>query len=246
MLKKIFGFLLIISTLFIPCSAQRTSVDTLNIPFAYDTTAFNKLKIDLKGLDVSMWQGKIDWCHIDSLGYDFVFIKATQGLRTDPNFFYNWNNCNTIKGAYHFFMPNISGIAQAKHFLNTVKLKKGDLPPVIDVEFIKVWKSTSKWLASKNLKEMLTYIETHTGVKPIIYTNNFFWNTRVYPFYKGPVDQYPLWIAHYTDNLKPYIPFGWNNWTFWQWTHKGTVQRCRGYWDHNYYNGTDLKKLLIK
>lgn len=200
----------------------------------------------ISGLDCSLWQNRIRWEKIDP-NFSFVFIKATQSLRVDPNFFNNWNNCNLIKGAYHFFNPNINGVTQAKHFLSVVPIKKGNLPPVIDVEYYySYWRYCNKWTAAKNLRLMLEYLEKETGVKPIIYTNCGFWNHSVSPYIKFNPAEYYLWIANYTTSNSPCIPKGWEHWTFWQYTHKGKIDHHTTYWDLNYFNGSDLTKILIK
>lgn len=214
-------------------------IDSITIDVLFDNTKY------LNGLDCSMWQNNISWHKIDSI-YSFVFIKATQSLRTDVNFNSNWNNCNLIKGAYHFFNPNINGIEQAKHFLSVVKLEKGNLPPVIDVEYYhSYWRHCNRYTAAKNLQLMLEYIEKTTGTKHIIYTNCSFWNKYLAKYVAFNTSYYYLWVANYFKE-SPCIPIGWTTWTFWQYTHKGRVNEHYTYWDLNYYNGTDLSEILVK
>ncbi len=218
------------------------SIDSSIVDYSYDTinyiSPFNKII----GIDVSIWQYYIDWNNIPS-NYKFAFIKATGGMKTDVNFYYNWENCKLPKGAYHFFNPYINGEIQAKYFLSVVKLKTGDLPPVIDIEYTSYWRRCNKYTASKNLKLMLEYIENETGVKPIIYTNCNFWNKYVYPYIKFDPSNYLLWVANYVTKEYPCLPRGWDNWTFWQYTCRGNL--FNKYCDLNYFKG-DLKKYLIK
>ncbi len=222
------------------------SEDSTFISYAYDTTFYNQLKHDVLGLDISKWQGYINWKLIPE-EYKFVFIKATQGLTTDPNFNTNWKNCHLIKSAYHFFNPCINGITQAKYFLSIVTINKGDLPPVIDVEYIRLWRKVNRYTAAKNLKLMLDYIENETGVRPIIYTNCNFWNRYVYKYFKGDCSKYYLWVANYKDiTEEPCLPDGWKKWTFWQYTDRGKIKGHPTYWDLNYFNDNDLNKILIK
>lgn len=212
-----------------------------------DTTICNDSICELvtHGLDCSMWQNKIHWDKIDS-NYTFVFIKATQGLKIDPNFSTNWNGCQMVKGAYHFFNPNINGEVQAKYFLSIVPLKKGNLPPVIDVEYYRpYWKYCNKWTAARNLRLMLEYLEKKTGTKPIIYTNCNFWNKNLSPYIKFNPNDYYLWVANYRTNGDPCIPNGWSDWTFWQWSSKGKLDYHWTYWDLNYFKG-DLNEIIIK
>ncbi|MFT6002758.1 MAG: lysozyme, partial [Flavobacteriales bacterium] len=95
------------------------------------------------GIDVSHHQGRINWEMVNKmkdkdLSLDFAFIKATEGLsHKDRRFKYNWKNAKSqkiIRGAYHYFKPNVKAVKQANHFIRTVTLQKGDFPPVIDIE----------------------------------------------------------------------------------------------------------------
>jgi len=100
-------------------------------------------KYVVHGIDVSYAQGTIDWQKVramedDSVRITFAFIKATEGvLSVDPFFQRNWREAakaGIICGAYHYFKPNKSGAWQARLFLQTAKIEKGDLPLVVDVE----------------------------------------------------------------------------------------------------------------
>ena len=94
----------------------------------------------VNGIDVSHFQGSIDWEEVAAQGIGFAFVKATDGLGTDPAFATNWSGANQagiLRGAYHFFRPKLSAIDQAKHFCEVVEsLGVRDLPPVLDVESI--------------------------------------------------------------------------------------------------------------
>ena len=97
----------------------------------------------IHGIDVSHHQYNIDWKAVRAMQdkkvkIGFAFIKATEGLgRVDNGFRRNWFNAKEAmvpRGAYHFFISSKSGKAQAENFIETVKLSKGDLPPVLDIE----------------------------------------------------------------------------------------------------------------
>lgn len=93
----------------------------------------------VKGVDVSSYQGEIEWTKLQDQDMSFAFIKATEGSSfTDPYYQTNWKNAqktNLRIGAYHFFSFDSKGATQAKHFIKTVSIDKYGLPPVIDVEF---------------------------------------------------------------------------------------------------------------
>ena len=99
----------------------------------------------IHGIDVSRYQDKIDWKHLsnykagkDSVRITFAFVKATEGQTLKDRYFeHNWQETtkyNIIRGAYHYYKPNTNSALQAKNFIRHVKLKKGDLPPVLDIE----------------------------------------------------------------------------------------------------------------
>lgn len=195
----------------------------------------------IEGIDISRWQGCIDWKHIDSLRYKFCFIKATGGIdRVDHMFKYNWNNCHIPKGAYHFFYPHLNGTLQAKLFLRTVDFSKSELLPVIDVEYMKIYRRISPRLAVKNLNLFLDHIEKELGLRPIIYTNCIFWNKYIHPYFNNKESKYLLWIAAY-NLVGPKIPKGWDDYTIWQWSHRETINNLNGFYDHNYIREDKLK-----
>ncbi|MEE0689461.1 MAG: GH25 family lysozyme, partial [Bacteroidaceae bacterium] len=131
---------------------------------------------NIRGLDISHYQGQIDWETLrnSSMNNDpirFVFIKATEGMSLmDDNFnlnFYQAKKNDFIRGTYHFFVPDIDPVKQAQFYLHQVHLEPGDLPPVLDVEH--TGKCSAKEL-QRNVKKWLDIVEQRYGVKPILYT----------------------------------------------------------------------------
>lgn len=201
----------------------------------------------IHGIDVSRHQSKIDWedvkaMQIKDIRIGFGFIKATEGVKNeDDQFAKNWaeaKKADIIRGAYHFFVPSKSGKLQAQNFIETVTLQTGDLPPVLDVEYISF---TTVEKLQQGVSDWLTMVEAHYHVKPIIYTNAFF-----YKNYLGKkFDQYPLWVAHYLVKDKPNIE---RDWLFWQHNETGQVNGIDAYVDFNVFNGDSaaFKNLLVK
>lgn len=192
------------------------------------------------GLDVSEYQGKIRWTYVDTLEnkypLHFVFIRATVGKdRKDRNFERNWLGAKEnkmIRGAYHYYRPNENSIEQAKLFIKTVTLQKGDLPPVLDIE--KLPKNQSIENLKLGLKRWLNAVESHYGVRPIIYTGERYYDD----FLKEEFGDYLFWIANYNFYREEIA----NDWLFWQFTEKASVQGINGNVDVNIYNG-DLEQL---
>jgi lysozyme len=134
------------------------------------------------GVDVSEYQGKIRWSYVDTIENKyplrFALIRATVGNnRVDLQYKNNWlgaKDNKMIRGAYHYYRPNENSLEQATLFIKTVKLKKGDLPPVLDIE--KLPKEQSIDRLKIGLKRWLKAVELHYGVRPIIYTGEKYYD----------------------------------------------------------------------
>lgn len=192
------------------------------------------------GIDVSEYQGKIDWSAIGTLEEHyplrFVFIRATVGNdRLDKRFKKNWQGAKSnklIRGAYHYYRPNENSFEQATLFIKTVTLKPGDLPPVLDIEQLP--KNQSVERLKIGLKRWLTKVEAHYKVKPIIYTGEKYYDD----FLKEEFSEYLFWIANYNFYRERME----DDWLFWQFTEKASVSGIEGNVDVNIYNG-DLQQL---
>ena len=209
--------------------------------------AKNPKGYEIRGIDISHYQGKINWeklsnAQIEHSPIRFVVIKATEGsTQIDDCFQDNFKNARDygfIRGAYHFWSNKSSARDQARFFLKKVHLKDGDLPPVLDVE-----NKPEDMSVEDFQREILTWmhiVEDKYHVKPILYTyykfKNQYLNTPVF-------DDYPYWIAHYYVDEIEYE----GDWKFWQHTDAGRLPGIRGTVDFNLYNGSfyDLKKLCI-
>lgn len=201
----------------------------------------------LHGIDVSRYQEVINWGDVkemqaENIRIGFAFIKATEGTdKVDAQFRRNWFNAekeNIPKGAYHFFIATKSAKAQAANFIEIVKLKKGDLPPVLDVEE----SHEAPVTAMRNgIREWLERVEAEYQMRPVIYTNIHFYND----YLKGSFDEYPVWIAHYLQPEKPGID---RKWTFWQHSESGHVNGIKTRVDFNVFSGDslDFQDLLVK
>ena len=195
------------------------------------------------GLDVSKYQGRINWDIVKQSNHPikYVFIRATMGDdRKDIRYRYNWKEVKRIgliRGAYHYYDPNENSTLQANNFISTVKLEGGDLPPVLDIE------ADSKYGQKnliKGLKNWITIIENHYGVKPIIYSTR----GRYISIIRKNFSEYPGWVASYTSKDKI------NNikWTFHQFSDNIRVKGIKGGVDGNDFNGNveELNSILIQ
>jgi lysozyme len=198
------------------------------------------------GIDISEYQDQINWNDVKEIdgGFpiEFVFIRASVGKdRRDYKFKKYWAKAKEnkfIRGAYHYYRPNENSIEQANNFIKNVTLKKGDFPPVLDIE--KLPKEQSINRLKIGLQRWLDAIENHYGVKPIIYSSESYYND----FLKDDFSDYPFWIANYTAFYSDIE----KEWSAWQISENGKVKGIKGRVDINIYNGTsqDLKELLIQ
>lgn len=196
----------------------------------------------VRGVDVSRYQGMIDWDILTSQNISFAFIKATEGSsHQDPLFAKNWEDAQKTDiyiGAYHFFSYESSGETQAQNFIETVGRVDGMLPPVVDLEFYGKYydEPMSKGETRTILRSLLDALEEHYGAKPIIYTT-----PRAYYSYilGGGFGDYPMWIREV--HMEPFV-----RWSFWQYSDQGKLAGYDGMQsdqteaniDLNVYNGT--------
>lgn len=188
------------------------------------------------GLDVSQYQGYIDWDKTDSIEntfpLDFVFVRATAGKDlVDSRFNYNWKNTedsHLIRGAYHYYRPDEPSLEQALNFINTVNLRPGDLPPVLDIEQLPRRQPLDS--LRKGLRRWLDAVEKHYKVRPIIYSGQKYYED----FLKQEFPEYKFWIANYNFFVERMD----DSWLCWQFTEKANVPGIEGNVDLNLYNGT--------
>ncbi len=201
----------------------------------------------LEGIDVSHYQGAIDWAQVPGSGRRFVVIQATVGeTYVDPTYTTNHAGARAVGlpiAAYHFAwpldLPN-DAVIQADWFAQNAALLPGDLIPALDLEqtgglspaALQAW--VGAWLGEVTAK---------LGVRPMIYTSPSFWANSM-----GDTSMFAdqgfsvLWVAHWFTS-SPIVPgnnWGGHGWTFWQYSNCGTVAGISGCVDLDRYNGSDL------
>lgn len=188
----------------------------------------------LHGVDVSHYQKRIEWDTVVAKErVDFAFVKATEGHDySDSLFCRNWDALERLgvrRGAYHFFRAYGCGEEQALHFLRTVEMRPGDLAPVLDIE-------RTDGIAPEIMRQeaaiWLQMVEKHLQVKPIIYSNQNFYERHL----AGHFDDYPLWVARYSDE-EPCLDSG-KLWAIWQYSNKGCLEGISQLVDVNVFPGT--------
>ncbi|MGL5347977.1 MAG: GH25 family lysozyme [Peptostreptococcaceae bacterium] len=177
---------------------------------------------NLKGIDVSHWNGDIDYKQVKSSGIDIVYIKATQGeTSVDSKFKQNVTNAKAqglLIGFYHFFKPSTEDSAkkQAAHFVETTKPYPSDCRMALDIE-------SDNGLSSDVLtnlsKVFLDEVKRLSGLDVVLYTYTSFIKEHL----QKTLSSYPLWIAQYGATT-PSNNGVWDSWVGFQYSEKGTVR----------------------
>ena len=166
----------------------------------------------------------------------FCFIKSTEGISV-RNKYYTQDytaarKCGIPVGAYHFFSTKRTVSAQASYFVSNTYFRKGDLPPVLDIEpsdadIARMGGSQTLW---RNIRAWLGAVEKRCGVKPILYVNQRFINKYLSDAPDIKRD-YKVWIARYGE-YKPDVKL-----VVWQLSPDGRVRGISGEVDINVFNG---------
>jgi lysozyme len=206
------------------------------------------IQYSVHGIDISHYQTAIDWQNLqsisktgDTIRYQFVFVKATEGTWLEDRLFEeHWENAkkyNKIRGAYHYLHVNRDIQKQANTFIKKVKLERGDLPPVIDIEENK---KLPKAKIVKAVKEFSKILEGKYHVKPIIYSNRNFIEDYLADDFKN----HPFWVAHYFEKD---IKMDEVKWKFWQHSDNASLLVTGEKIDANIFRGNikDLRKMTL-
>jgi GH25 family lysozyme M1 (1,4-beta-N-acetylmuramidase) len=206
----------------------------------------------LPGIDVSHWQGTIDWAQVAAAGTRFAIAKATEGRTyVDPMYATNKAGAEAngiVFGAYHFARPDDTpgdAIAEADHFVEVAQLVPGNLVPVLDLERTGglSQEQVTEWILA-----WLGRVTERLGVRPMIYTSPNGWATRTGDTTAVVKAGYTLlWVAHWGVE-SPRVPaedWGGYGWTFWQYTDCGAVPGIEGCVDLDWYRGTSFAPVAV-
>jgi lysozyme len=196
--------------------------------------------LPIQGIDISRYQGDVDFARLRAAGAHFVFIKATEGIDyVDPNFARNWARARAAgmpRAAYHFMFWCRTASEQARWFEKNVPNDPDALPPILDVE----WNNHSQLCPKKltpdeafaKVEVMLDLLERHTGKLPIIYTDIAFHRDVL----AGRHLPNTFWLRSVA--AEPDHRYADRDYTFWQWTQTGTMPGIRGEVDRSAFYGT--------
>lgn len=231
----------LISVLVVACSGQErapknsTPVVSTSAPPAlfpefedndpHDWTGRGPDSYPVHGVDVSRWQGDLDWSKAKASGVSFAYIKATEGGDlVDPVFEDAWaasRRAGMPRGAYHYFYHCRPAAEQARWFIKHVPRDGRALPHALDME----WNPRSKTCRIKpsgskiraEAKRFLDILEAHYGRRPIVYTTvDYYRETGI-----GDLRNTEFWLRSVADHPSQTYPGA--DWTFWQYSGTGRI-----------------------
>ena len=201
----------------------------------------------LEGVDVSRWQGSIDYTAVKASGRSFVVAKVSEGTGyLDPSWATNRSGATAaglMVSGYHFARPDLNPtnpVGEADWFVSQLNLTPGMLVPALDLE---VAGNLSTTALSNWVEAWLDEVYAKTGARPMIYVSPSFWTGKLANTTRFADEGYTiLWIAHWFVNT-PSVPannWGGHGWTFWQYDDCGTVPGIGGCVDLDRFNGVDM------
>ncbi|WP_426231749.1 glycoside hydrolase family 25 protein [Pararhizobium sp. DWP3-4] len=197
-------------------------------------------KLAVHGVDVSRWQGEMDWAKLRTQGANFAYIKATDGGdHLDPMFRTNWKRAKDAglkRGAYHFFYWCRTAGEQADWFIRNVPRDPDALPPVIDVEYNGESSCKYRLSRAKAIEKMQVFmdkLERHYGKRPVIYTAPDFYRDNL----TGEFKDYPFWLRSVAAHPSQVYPG--RKWLFWQYSGSGLSHGVEGRIDLNVFRGSE-------
>src|SRR5437660_10527267 len=210
----------------------------------------------LEGVDVSNWQGSIDWNKVKGAGKSFAFLKASEGKNYVDPYYAQYRQGAAAAGigidAYHFARPDLhpapaGARAEADHYVGVAKVGVGDVIPVLDLE-------RGDSLSTNTLLDWtwawLREVHRRTGLKPMIYSGPYRWSTKMKDTAAFAKAGYRLWLADWCSPSSscPWVPgndWGGKGWTFWQYTDCGHVRGISGCVDLDHFGGAGLRPVQI-
>ena len=206
------------------------------------------VEFPVHGIDVSKYQGDIDWDQVRSGGTKFAYIKATEGGdHADEKFTANWQGAKAAgiaRGAYHFAYWCRPAQNQIEWFTSHVPYEADALPPVLDVEWITTSRTCPRkipaWKAREEMQVMLNHMERTYGKRPVIYSTVDFYEDVLS---EGAFSDYPIWVR--STKYEPNVKYGSRRWHFWQYQSDGRVAGIRGNVDKNAFHGSHAQWLAF-
>ena len=206
----------------------------------YKWEARNPWSYPVHGIDVSRYQGEIDWPKVRRAGVNFAYLKATEGGDlADPKFKEYWRGAAAAgvqRGAYHYFYFCRPAEEQARWFIKHVPRDPNALPPVLDMEWNPYSKTCTKrpegHVVRAEARKFLRLLEAHYGRRPVIYTTvDFYQQTGI-----GRIGGTEFWLRSVAGHPRQTYPGA--GWRLWQYSGTGQVPGIEGDVDLNAFSGS--------
>lgn len=191
-----------------------------------------------EGIDVSSWQGEIDFSQVKASGIEVVYIKSSEGFRSVDSYFEqnytNAKNAGLKVGFYHYVTARSveDAVRQANFFVSTISGKSPDCKLAMDFE-------SFGSLGREEINQIaLTFMQTVknvSGKDVIIYSDEYNANST----FESNLATYPLWVAQY-EVSEPTVREHWSNWAGWQYTDRGEVPGISSYVDRDKFTNEVL------
>ena len=222
--------------------APRVSITSANFTDArpVDWSGIAPLDHPVHGVDLSVWNGGVDWAEAQANGVNFAFLKATEGGdRVDGAFDTNRRAAAAAGvpvGAYHFFYHCRAASEQAAWFIRHVPRSAITLPPVLDME----WNFQSPTCPGKrpraevqaDARTFVSDLTRHYGKRPILYTTvDFYEENQLWQ-----ISGVEFWLRSVKEHPSDRYPG--QHWTFWQYSGTGLVPGINGRVDLNTFAGS--------
>lgn len=202
------------------------------------------------GIDVSKWQGEMDWAKAWAAGANYAFIRAGSISSVGGVAYTDWQFETNARiapdympvGFYWYFRPQHCAVDQAEYFCNLIKDKRWKLPPVLDLENDG---GLSAAKVTEAAKIFILEVFVRLDVWPLLYSRALWLNTNTVP--DEVWDFVNLWVARYKNIEGPWsdgycVPRDFDEWDFWQFSANGNGRGAEfggkaGSIDLNYFNG---------
>src|SRR6516225_2895282 len=235
------GFAAFVTALVAGCGGGPLDLDPVFAGNAFSGNYPKPKDYPIQGIDVSKFQGDIDWNAVANSGVKFAWIKATEGGdRVDARFQANWEGAKAAgipHGAYHFVYWCRPPLEEIQIFEENAPVEDDALPPVLDAEATPTSPTCHRHLTQEgaitDMQIMLQEMERHYGKRPIIYTTVDFYQAILSD---GALMEYPIWVR--STKHHPAVKFGSRAWHFWQYQSDGRVPGIGGKVDKDAFYGT--------
>ena len=228
------------------------AIAALTMAAAPATEARGKKQTRTEGIDVSHWQGTINWTQVAAGRKKFAFIKVTENTTFLDNK-YATNHAGAraaglVVGGYHYAQPSTTpgdAVAEADWFVANLAWTAGDMRPALDLE-------TANGLGVPALqqwvRDWLGEVHRLTGKHATIYVSRAFWRDNVGDTTDAALGGSALWLSKWNVTrprlIVPAGNWGGHGWSFWQYSGCGSVTGISGCVDLDRLNGTDLTPFL--